>query len=351
MSTFIIAEAGANHDRKIEQALDLIDIAFSSGADAVKFQTYSSETLYSKNTPDFAGHTNIPKLIKSIELPRSWQRDLKKHCDDIGIEFMSTPFDRKAVDELYELGVKRFKIAGFECTDPRLVKYVASTGLPLIISLGIGTNLETLFQIQRWILNVDDAEDIHLGTHDFSNNPDITYLHCNNAYPTPFKDINLGTMLDMKSYCTNHKWFVNTKVGLSDHTEGILIPPIAVAMGAQTIEKHYTIDRNLTGPDHPFSIEPDELKQMVENIRIAESASSKKNTEYTESEQKFSKGRRSVTVKGNVNKGDVITENNVTTKRPLLKDSIPAKEYYNVLGKKFTKDLDDDMILRIGDTI
>jgi len=155
--TFIIGEAGANHNREWELAKKLVCAAVESKCDAVKFQTYSSETLYSKNTPNFAGYENINDLIKSIELPRSWQKDLKLYCDDMGIEFMSTPFDEKAVDELYEIGVKRFKIAGFECTDPRFVKYVASTGLPLIISLGIGTSIETMFQIQRWILDIDDV--------------------------------------------------------------------------------------------------------------------------------------------------------------------------------------------------
>ena len=208
--TFIIAEAGSNHNRNFEQALKLIEVAKESGADAVKFQTFSSETVYSKYTPDFAGYKNLTKLVKDLELPRNWQKDLKSYCDDNDIEFMSTPFDERAVDELYDLGIKRFKIAGFECTDPRFVKYVASTGLPLIISLGIGTNLDTLFQIQRWILDIDDIEDVRLGTYDFSNNPDITYLHCNNAYPTPFKDINLGTMLDMKNHIRTRKWFSNT---------------------------------------------------------------------------------------------------------------------------------------------
>jgi len=345
---FIVAEAGANHDRNESQAFRLIDEAVRAGTDAVKFQTYSSDTLYSKYTPDFAGYSNIPKLIKDIELPRSWQKTLKSYCDDNGIEFMSTPFDERAVDELYKLGVKRFKISGFECTDPRFVKYVASTGLPLIISLGIGTTLDTLFQIQRWILDVDDVEDVHLGTYDFSNNPDITYLHCNNAYPTPFKDINLGTMLDMKNYVKNHKWFVNTKIGLSDHTEGILVPPIAVAMGAKVVEKHYTVDRNLPGPDHSFAIEPDELKQMVENIRIAENVSDRKSNRYTESETGFSMARRSLVVCSDVKSGDILTEDNVTTKRPLLEDSIPAIEYYNMLGKTINVNLKNDEIIKWG---
>ena len=170
--TFIIAEAGANHNRDFNQALSLIDAAVYAGADAVKFQTYSSSTLYSKNTPNFANYSNINDLIKSIELPREWQKDLKLYCDKNKIEFMSTPFDRKAVRELKEIGVKRLKIAGFESTDPRFIKMVASTGLPIIFSAGIGTNLQGISDVLRWISDVN-------------NNPDVTVLHCNNAYPTP----------------------------------------------------------------------------------------------------------------------------------------------------------------------
>ena len=330
--TFIIAEAGANHDRDKSQAFRLIDEAIRAGTDAVKFQTYSSETLYSKYTPDFAGYTDIPKLIKDVELPRNWQKDLNLYCNDNGIEFMSTPFDEKAVDELYDLGIKRFKVAGFEATDPRLVKYIASTQLPLIISLGIGTDLYTMDKIRSWILEVN-------------KNPDITFLHCNNAYPTPHKDINLGQMVDMIDYMNAN----NVQIGLSDHTEGILTPPVAVSLGAQVIEKHYTIDRNLPGPDHPFAIEPDELVEMVSNIRLVETMMEVKMEKYTGSEQSFSTARRSVIVVGDVKSGELITENNITTKRPLLENSIPADRYYNIIDKKFIKDLGDDMILMEDD--
>ena len=327
--TMVIAEAGANHDRKFDQAIKLIDIAVKAKAEAVKFQTYSSETLYSKNTPDFAGYKNINKLIKDIELPREWQSDLKQYCDEVGIEFMSTPFDEQSVEELVELGVKRLKISGFESTDPRWVKYVASTKLPLIISLGIGTNLNTMEEIYEWIEEV-------------SPNPDVTFLHCNNAYPTPHKDINLGQMINMRQ----HVGEKNIKIGLSDHTQGILTPPIAVSLGAQVIEKHYTLDRKLPGPDHPFAIEPNELIEMIKNIRLAENMLEVKTSEYTNSELNFLKARRSVIIKSNVKSGDIITENNITTKRPLLNDSIPAMEYYNVLGGKFKKELVADSILK-----
>ncbi len=186
-----------------------------------------------------------------------------------------------------------------------------------------------MLQIRNWILEVND-------------NPNITFLHCNNAYPTPYKDINLGHMQKMMT-------FPFARIGLSDHTEGILTPPIAVSLGAEVIEKHYTIDRTLPGPDHPFAIEPDELKDMVDNIRLVETMMGIKDTKYTKSEKEFSMARRSVIVIGDVKKGDVITKDNVTTKRPLLVDSIPAEDYYNVLGKHFIKDLSDDMILMNGD--
>ena len=329
-STFIIAEAGANHNRDWDIAIKLISAAKKAKCNAVKFQTYSSETMYSKNTPDFAGYSNINKLIKDIELPRQWQKDLKKFCDDIDIEFMSTPFDERAVDELYEIGVKRLKIAGFEATDPRLVKYAASTQLPLIITAGIGVGLEEIVRIYEWVCEEN-------------KNPDITFLHGNNAYPTPFKDINLGQLGEI-----NNKIVLPFKLGLSDHTEGIMIPPVAVALGAEVIEKHFTLNRQMKGPDHPFAIEPDELCEMVKNIRNVEISLGKKKQKYTESEsQGFFKARRSVVAKLNIKKGQIITEDHITTKRPFLEDSIPASLYYDMIGVVAKEDIEIDDILKV----
>ena len=335
MKSFIIAEAGANHDRNFNQAHQLIDIAKRSGSDAVKFQTYSSETMYSSKTPDFAGYTNIPDLIKSIELPREWQKDLKLYCDDIGIEFMSTPFDCKAVDELFEIGVKRLKIAGFESTDPRIVKYAASTGLPLIITSGIGVDLRMMHTILGWV-------------REKNPNPDITFLHGNNAYPTPFEDINLGQIPRIR----DEPFDVPIKVGISDHTEGILIPPAAVALGATVVEKHFTIDRLLPGPDHPFAIEPDELRMMVKNIRTIESSlGESEKLQYTKSETKFKKACRSVVARKSIRKGEVISEENITTKRPFIDSSIPAKSFYEVLGARAARDVSIDSIMTAEDVI
>lgn len=325
MDTFVIAEAGANHNKDFNQALKLIDVAKESGASAVKFQTYSSETLYSKNTPDFAGYKNINQLIKDIELPREWQKDLKQYCDEIDIEFMSTPFDEQAVDELVNLGVKRLKISGFESTDWRFVDMVASTGLPLIISIGIGFE----FNKMGYILDI---------VENYGN--DLTLLHCNNAYPTPIEDINLNIIKALQG-------FKNVKaVGLSDHTTSILTPALAVAVGATTIEKHFTLNKNTPGPDHLFALEPDELKNMVDNIKIAEIMVGGNKNQYSKSELNFTKARRSIVAKSNIKIGDLLTIDNITTKRPYLKDNVPASEWFNILGKKSTKNYKFDEFIK-----
>jgi sialic acid synthase SpsE len=319
-STFIIAEAGANHNRKFKQALALIDVAKISGADAVKFQTYSSETLYAKNVPDFANYKNINQLIKDIELPREWQKDLKQYCDEQNIEFMSTPFDEKAVDELVGLGVKRLKISGFESTDFRFVEMVASSKLPLIISLGIGFKM-------NWLGKIFEI------TSKYNN--DLTLLHCNNAYPTPMSDIGLN---HVKALALDSRY----KTGLSDHTMSVITPALAVTVGATVIEKHFTLSRHLPGPDHPFALEPNELKKMVEYIREAELTIIPQLEEYSESEKPFISAMRSVVAKKNINVGEILTIDNITTKRPFLENNIPASEFEFILGTVAKKDYKED---------
>jgi sialic acid synthase SpsE len=318
--TFIIAEAGANHNREWSNATKLIDAAVNAGADAVKFQTYSSETLYASNAPDFAGYKNINQLIKDIELPREWQKDLKAYCDDKGIEFMSTPFDEKAVEELLDLGVRRMKIAGFEATDPRFVEMVASTKLPIIMSAGIG------FHGVGWRRFADIFK--KHGNH-------LTLLHCNNAYPTPIEDVRLDSMPSLGNLVEVDAY------GFSDHTMSPLTPALAVAKGASVIEKHFTLDRSMEGPDHPFSLEPSELKEMVKLIREAEKVRGHK-SEYTESEKNFTKARRSVVTKIDLKAGEVIAEEHITTKRPMLEDSVPAYNYYDIIGHTISEDIKAD---------
>jgi N,N'-diacetyllegionaminate synthase len=326
-STFIIAEAGANHDRKFEQALSLIDAAVNAKANAVKFQTYSSNTLYSKNTPDFAGYSNISKLIEQLELPREWQPDLKEYCDEKGIEFMSTPFDEKAVQELVDLGVKRLKIAGFESTDPRFVSMVLSAGLPTIISLGIGSSHSGIYRI--------------LEMAELYGVKDITFLHCNNAYPTPLEDVNLDTI---KGMAMDSRY----KTGFSDHTTSVFTPALAVTAGATVIEKHYTLSRYLQGPDHAFALEPKELAEMVAYIRFAEKCKGHKNEPIlSSSERKFGKAMRSVVAKTSLKAGEVLTEDNITTKRPYLQGSVSAARYFDILGEKVNLDIEEDSIIFI----
>jgi len=330
MSTFIIAEAGANHNRNFEQAKSLIDVAAESGANACKFQTYSSETLYSKNTPNFAGYKDINKLIKNIELPREWQKDLKQYCDKKNIEFMSTPFDEKAVDELVNLGVKRLKIAGFESTDFRFIDMVASSRLPLVISLGIGFKMNYLGKI------FEIAEK-------YGN--ELSFMYCNNAYPTPIEDAGVG-MVRQLSLDTRYKW------GLSDHTESPFTPALAVAAGASIIEKHFTLSKKLPGPDHPFALEPNELNQMVKHIRFAEKATQKQNSdEISNSEQQFKNAMRSVVTKTSIKKGETLTLGNITTKRPFFEGNVPASDFYFILNKKINKDIPEDTIINLNDII
>lgn len=317
----IIAEAGPNHNQDWDIAKKLIDVAVDSKADVCKFQTYSSNTLFAKQQRDISGIKDIHSMFKKLELPRSWQKDLKLYCDDKGIEFMSTPFDERAVDELVSLGVKRLKIAGFEGTDPRFVNMVASTGLDIIMSAGIG------WDSAKWGVFADIFEK-------WGNN--VTLLHAVNAYPTPMDQINLPLVNKGE-----HLRGVSN-IGLSDHTQSTLTPALAVARGAKVIEKHFTLSNQLEGPDHHFSIEPHQLKEMVKLIREAElTMTVTSNTE----EQKHINGQRSVVAKTNLKKGDILTENNITTKRPYYPGSIPAIDYYKLLGKTIEFDVENDFIL------
>lgn len=317
MSTFIIAEAGSNHDGDYNQAIKLIDVAVEAGADAVKFQIFKSKNIYAKNTPEITGIKDVNKLIETLEINRDWQPKLKAYCDKVGIEYMATPFDEEAIQGLVDLGVKRLKIAGFEATDIRFVEEVAKTGLPIIMSIGIGFKIR-YWGLYRRIFNL------------YNNN--VTLLHCNNAYPTPMEDVNLNSM----PYLGNMKNV--TQYGLSDHTMSTLTPALAVAKGATVIEKHFTLDRTMKGPDHPFALEPDELKEMVDLIRETELTLGHK-PEYTESEKPFIKAQRSIVAKVQLKAGDKLTKDNITTMRPFLENSIPALDWDSTLGKTVTQDV------------
>ncbi len=321
MKTYVIAEAGANHDCNFSQALKLIDVAVAAGASACKFQTYSSHTLYSRNTPDFAGYENINELIDKIALNRDWQQDLKAYCDSKQIEFLSTPFDALAVEQLMKIGVKRFKIAGFEASDLHFVKMVATTKLPLIISAGIGVDFTMIARIIEACAQV--------------GNENLTFLHCNNAYPTPQQDINLATMVAIgKAF--------PYPIGLSDHSLSPLTPAFAVSLGADVIEKHFTLSKQLQGPDHAFALEPEQLVEMVNAIQLAEQSLGMKQSIYTDSEQSFQHARRSVVSKIKLHYGDNITQDQITTKRPFFNGNVAAYDYEMILGKRLNRDVNTD---------
>lgn len=309
---FVIAEIGSNHNQDINMAKKLIDIAVTAGANAVKFQTFSADKLFSTKSK-FVNDLDVFSLFKPMELPRNWHKGIFQYCGESDIEFMSTPFDEDAVDELYGLGVKRFKVSGFESTDLRFVKYVASTKLPIIISVGMGADIDFIQEI------LDVCEGVGC--------KDITLLHCNNGYPTSAEETNLLTLKKMIA-------MYPVKVGISDHTEDVLTPSIAVALGARVVEKHFTLSKHLIGPDHHFALEPDELTEMIKNIRHTEKTLSYKN-EMTKSEKMNFQGQRSLVLKKDVEIGDRVTSSNVTTKRPYYSTSIHARKYFEIVDKNF----------------
>jgi len=317
----IIAEAGSNHNGNLEQAIKMIDAAAEAGADAVKFQIFKAENLYSKYTPEFSylkGKSTY-ELIKSIETPREWIKELARYCNEKNIDFLASAFDFDAVDIL-DRYVPAFKIASFEITDLELIKYAAEKGKPMIISTGMA--------------NLGEIEDAITAIKSVGNE-DIILLHCNSLYPTPVEVANLRAMETMRTA-------FKVPVGFSDHTLGIHIPIAAVATGACVIEKHFTLDRNLPGPDHSFAIEPNELKEMVRCIRDVEKArgSGIKKKSDLESEEMYIKARRSIHAKVNLPKGTKITRDMLVVKRPGY--GIKPKFIDVVIGREAKRDIKED---------
>ena len=318
---FIIAEAGSNHNGSLEQAKKLIDIAVEAKADAVKFQIFKAEKLYSKYTPEFSylkGKSTY-ELIKSIETPREWIKKLAGYCKEKKIDFLASPFDFEAV-VLLDKYVPAFKIASFEITDLELLKYAAEKGKPMIISTGMAN----LGEIEDAIKAIKSTE-----------NDDIILLHCNSLYPTPVEDVNLKAIETMRTA-------FRLPIGFSDHTLGIHIPIAAVAMGACVIEKHFTLDRTLPGPDHSFAIEPNELKEMIRCIREVEKAkgSGIKEKSELESGEMYIKARRSIHAKVDISKGTKITRDMLIIKRPGY--GIKPKFIDIVVGKEAKNDIKED---------
>ena len=328
---YIIAEAGDNHNGDFNTALKLVDVAKRAGADCVKFQTFVTEEIISKyaemaeyQKKNTGKEESQFEMVKRLELSFDEFRKIKEYCDRVEIQFLSTPFDLKSVDFLNELGVPFFKIPSGEITNyPYLIK-IAHTGKPVVMSTGMCEPDEILAAI-----NVLEN----------NGGGEITLLHCNTEYPTPLKDVNLYAMRTMK------KMF-GKKVGYSDHTKGIEVPVAAVALGACVIEKHFTLDKNMPGPDHKASLEPDELGRMVKNIRNIEIALGDGVKHVSESERKnIAIVRKSIVARRNIQEGEILTEDNLAVKRPGT--GINPMQWMEVLGTRAVRDFKEDELIEI----
>lgn len=333
-STFIIAEAGVNHNGKLETALKMVEIAASSGADAVKFQTFKADKMISRFADKAAYQKRTTRsdesqldMVRHLELNSDAHIKIITCCEQNNIEFLSTPFDLESIDLLDRLGLKRIKIPSGDITNLPYLKKIGALNKKLIMSSGMAD----LGEIED-ALNVLIESGTQLGS--------ITVLHCNTEYPTPFEDVNLHAMLTIKAA------FPGINVGYSDHTLGIEIPIAAVAMGAMTIEKHFTLDKNMEGPDHRASLEPDELKSMVHAIRNIEKSLGSGIKKPSPSEIKnLSIARKSIVAAKDIREGETYTEENLTAKRPGM--GISPMRWDEVIGRKSDKDYKTDESINI----
>jgi len=333
-STLIIAEAGVNHNGSINTAKKLIDVAADAGADIVKFQTFTAESLMTANAEKAEYQQNLSnnsesqfEMIKKLELKREAHEELIQYCNKEDIKFLSTAFDHASIDLLYELDIPLYKVPSGEITNLPYLRHIGGMGKPVILSTGMATLKE-----------VGDALNIIVA----SGTPrgKIIVLHCNTEYPTPMKDVNLKAMLTIRDE-------LGVKVGYSDHTLGIEIPIAAVALGATVIEKHFTLDRTLPGPDHAASLEPNELKAMVVAIRNIEQAMGDGVKKPSNSETKnIPIARKSIVVKKTIKKGELFTEDNLTVKRPGA--GISPMEWDDIIGKSANREYEMDELIEIG---
>jgi N-acetylneuraminate synthase len=327
---FIIAEAGCNHNGDTNLAKQLIDVAVEAGADAVKFQTFITDELvtqqaekadYQKiNTGD--GNETQYALLKKLELSFDNFKTLKAYCERKGIAFLSTPFDYRSVDFLDELEIPAFKIASGEITNIPFLSYIARKKKPVILSTGMSTLEE-----------VEKAEEALRQTH----NAELVLLHCTSEYPVPVEDVNLRAMNTLY-----HRF--NVPVGLSDHTVGSAIALAAVALGASVIEKHFTLDKSLPGPDHALSLEPQELTRLVQNIRSVEKALGNGIKAPAESEKSImDSARKSIVAATNIKKGELLSEHNLTVKRPGT--GMSPSRWNDVLGRRAVRNFKADELI------
>jgi pseudaminic acid synthase len=334
---YVIAEAGANHNRDLGTAFRLIEAAAAARADAVKFQTYTAEGLYSRRTPDMkylkdkglvGDQESVWELIKRVEIPWEWHADLARHAREVGIAFFSTPFEDAAIDILEEVGVPAYKIASYEVTHLPLIERVARTGKPLLISTGMAS----LGDIER-----------ALDTASAAGATDLLVMHCAVNYPPRFADINLRAITTLRSA-------FQIPIGWSDHTMGHTADVVAVTLGACAVEKHFTLSRDQAGPDHPFALEPQELAEMVTAIREAEESlgSSVKRVTTAEADL-FRLGRRSLVAARDIPAGDELTREDLAIKRPGF--GIPVESLDQVVGRHLAHDVAGDQVLQWDDLV
>ena len=329
--TLIIAEAGVNHNGSIDTAKKMINAAAEAGADLVKFQTFKTEDLvtqsakkaqYQKESTDI--EESQFNMLKKLELDRAAHEELIQYCEQKGTSFLSTAFDHDSIDLLDKFNIPLFKIPSGEITNLPYLRHIGKMEKPIIMSTGMSTLDEVRNALNILIESGAEKEQ-------------ITILHCNTEYPTPMKDVNLNAMLTMKDE-------LGVKVGYSDHTLGIEVPVAAVAMGATVIEKHFTLDRTLPGPDHRASLEPGELKAMVVAIRNIEKAMGDRVKKPSPSEMKnMSIARRSIVAKKPISKGELFSEKNLTVKRP--GKGVSPMEWDTYIGRSADKKYQmDDLI-------
>lgn len=329
---YIIAEVGVNHNGNIEIAKELIKAASDAGANAVKFQTFQSENLVTKHASmaayqksNLGENQSQFEMLKKLELSFGDFKELKIFCDKLKIDFISTPFDHKSAECLKSLGVNSFKIGSGDLTNIPLLKLINSFGLPVILSTGMGT----LSEIESALNAIADCE--------------VSILHCTSAYPAKYEEINLLAMN------TIHEAFKRS-VGYSDHTLGIEISVAAVALGATIIEKHITLNRNMSGPDHKVSLEPKEFNKLVESIRNVEASFGDGIKRCQPSEEDTKKiARKSVVATKNIKQGEIINTGMVTVKRP--GNGIKPEFINQVIGAKAIKNITSDTVLEWTDII
>lgn len=328
---FIIAEAGVNHNGSLELAKKLIDEAVVAGADAVKFQTFKAELCISKNADkaEYQKQTTDKNesqfdMIKKLELNEYAHTELIKYCKIKNIMFLSTPFDLQSVDLLNGFGLEIFKIPSGEITNLPYLRKIASLNKKVILSTGMA--------------NLGEIEAaLEILTKNGTAKENITVLHANTEYPTPFRDVNLKAMLTIRGA-------FGVKVGYSDHTPGIEVPIAAVALGATVIEKHFTLDKTMPGPDHKASLEPSELQSVVKAIRNIEIALGDGIKKASSSESKNKPiARKSIVAKCDIKKGDLFSESNLTIKRP--GSGISPMRWDEVIGLRATRDYKEDELI------